>query len=95
MVIVGNIRNKMVVEIHHPLDAHRAAEMKTNNSLNDFKIHTIFEQEATHDGKFSMPIPDLLMTLANYYGAWEQEDVDCMVDPKRYVVRVIVEVKEK
>jgi hypothetical protein len=63
---------------------------------NKFKIETVLEQEGTFDGKWELSIDEyLLMKIINHNAAEDDEDAKEMEYPKKFIVRVIIETKEK
>lgn len=64
--------------------------------MSKYKIHTIVEQDATYDSKFSLPFSEyILLRMINGNSAEYQEDIDDMINPKRLTVRITIETKEK
>lgn len=60
-----------------------------------YKIETILEQERTFDGKWELSIdPYLLMKIINHNAAEDDEDSKEMENPKKIIVRVIIETRE-
>ena len=61
----------------------------------DFKIVTVIEQKAIFDGEYLPAIDDyLLMKIVNHNAAEDDDEIAEMETPKRYVVRVTIEVAE-
>jgi len=61
----------------------------------DFKIVDVLEQEATFDGQYKPAIDGfLLMKIVNHMGAWDEDEISEMENPRRIVTRVIIETKE-
>ncbi len=61
----------------------------------EFQVVGVFEQAATFDGKFSLPIDTyLLMNLINGMSAQDQTDLSDMKDPKRLAVQVTIKTRE-
>ncbi len=63
--------------------------------MEEWKTVDVFEQEATHDGKFKLPVDGyLLMKIINHMAAESDEDLEEMENPKRLAVRIIIETRE-
>ena len=63
--------------------------------MSDFKVQEVIEQASTFDGKFSLPIdPLLLLNIINHMGSYDQDEINEMDNPRRMVVRVIIEARE-
>jgi len=64
--------------------------------MSDYKIENVIEQLGTFDGKWKLPIDEyLLMKIINHNAAEDEEEIEEMKNPKRLIVRVIIETKEK
>ena len=67
-----------------------------NDIKKDYKTHDVIEQECTFDGQFRLPISAvLLMDIINGMSARDDDEISEMIDPRKIIVRVIIQTKER